>query len=154
MHTNGYSLARKVFQHWALNDRVAALGTNLGSALLAPHRSYLPEVSSLMEAGIDIHSLVHVTGGGLIDNPARVLPSGLTMQIDRSSWKIPPLFTLLRSQGNIETTEMYRTFNMGIGLLAVVPESQSDAALASIGFGARVVGRIREYADAPVELIG
>ena len=152
LHTNGYSLARKVFQHWDLTDRVAALGTTLGSALLAPHRSYLSEVSRLRTAGIEIRSLVHITGGGLVDNPARILPADLAMKIDTGSWKVPPLFTLIRSQGNIDSTEMYRIFNMGLGLLVVVPVTQSGAALEAIGHDSRIVGEIVERNSTPVEL--
>lgn len=153
LHTNGYSLARRVFHHWELNDRVAALGTSLGDALLAPHRSYLADISRLREAGVDIHSLVHVTGGGLIDNPARVLPPGVAMRIDRDGWKVPPLFTLIRSQGNIDDAEMYRTFNMGLGMLVVVPPAQAEAALVAIGRGSQIIGSVEEKAGEAVELI-
>ena len=153
LHTNGYSLARKVFEHWDLNDRIAALGTTLGNALLTPHRSYLDEVIGLLEAGVDIHSLVHVTGGGLIDNPARVLPDGVTMRIDLSSWSVPPLFTLIRSQGNVSDTEMYRAFNMGIGMLVVVPPNDAAQALSHLGTDARQVGEIVARGNEPVELL-
>jgi phosphoribosylformylglycinamidine cyclo-ligase len=152
LHTNGYALARKVFQHWDLTDRVAALGTTLGSALLAPHRSYLRDVSRLRSAGVDVRSLVHITGGGLVDNPARVLPAGLAMHIDTASWNVPPLFTLIRSQGNIDNAEMFRTFNMGLGLLVVVPGAQSGTALEAIRHGSRIVGEIVERSSTPVEL--
>ena len=119
LHTNGYSLARKVFEHWDLTDRVAALGTTLGSALLRPHRSYLAEIRTLREAGIDPRALVHITGGGMIDNPARVLPAVLAMRIVRTTWSVPPLLSLIRSPGNIADAENYRTFSMGIGMLVV-----------------------------------
>ncbi len=142
LHTNGYSLARKVFEHWDLHDRIAALGTTLGSALLRPHRSYLPHVTALRQAGVDINSLVHVTGGGLVDNPVRVLPPGLTMTIDLASWTTPPLFRLIQSQGNIDDDEMLRAFNMGIGMLVVVPAGQVNEALSLLGREARVIGEI------------
>jgi phosphoribosylamine--glycine ligase/phosphoribosylaminoimidazole synthetase len=150
LHTNGYSLARKVFEHWDLNERVAALGTSLGLALLEPHRSYLDEVMRVREAGISIHSLVHVTGGGLIDNPARVLPTDMSMRIDRGSWSVPPLFTLIQTQGNVIEKEMFRTFNMGVGMLVVVPAGDGAAAIAEIGPDAWTIGEIVPRTDAPV----
>jgi phosphoribosylamine--glycine ligase/phosphoribosylformylglycinamidine cyclo-ligase len=153
LHTNGYSLARKVFEHWDLTDRVAALGTTLGSALLRPHRSYLAEIRTLREAGIDPRALVHITGGGMIDNPARVLPAVLAMRIDRTTWSVPPLFSLIRSQGNIADDEMYRTFNMGIGMLVVVAPDESDRSLGLLGNSARIVGSVIDRTDDPVELV-
>jgi phosphoribosylamine--glycine ligase/phosphoribosylformylglycinamidine cyclo-ligase len=153
LHTNGFSLARRVFEQWQLGDKVAALGTSLGEALLLPHRSYLPEVMKLREAGVDIRSLVHITGGGLIDNPARVLPDELAMRIDTASWNTPPLFTLIQSQGNVAEDEMYRAFNMGIGMLVVVTAAETAAALNTIGKGARTVGKIVKRDGDPVELL-
>jgi len=150
LHTNGYSLARKVFEHWDLDDRIAALGTSLGMALLEPHRSYLDEVMRVREAGISIHSLVHVTGGGLIDNPARVLPGDMSMRIDRASWSVPPLFTLIQTQGNVVEEEMFRTFNMGAGMLVVVPAADAAAAISEIGPDAWTIGEIIPRTDAPV----
>ena len=152
LHTNGYSLARHVFEHWDLDDRVAALGTSLGNALLEPHRSYLRHVRDVLNAGVDIHSLVHVTGGGLIENPARVLPESMTLQIDRKSWTIPPLFALIRSQGNIQDGEMFRAFNMGAGMLVIVAADAADMALATLGEEAWRIGEIVSRKDEPVEL--
>lgn len=153
LHTNGFSLARRVFEHWDLTDRIAALGTTLGSALLEPHRSYLAEVTALREAGVDIHSLVHITGGGLIDNPVRVLPDNTTMRIELASWSVPPLFSLIRQQGNVAEREMYRTFNMGIGMLVVVPADSTTSALSLLGSGAQLVGSIVPRDGDAVELI-
>jgi phosphoribosylformylglycinamidine cyclo-ligase len=150
LHTNGYSLARTVFEHWDLEDRIAALGTSLGMALLEPHRSYLGEVMRVREAGVSIHALVHVTGGGLIDNPARVLPADMSMRIDRASWSVPPLFTLIQTQGNVVEEEMFRTFNMGAGMLVVVPAADAAAAIAEIGPDAWKIGEIVPRTDAPV----
>jgi phosphoribosylamine--glycine ligase/phosphoribosylaminoimidazole synthetase len=152
LHTNGFSLARKVFEHWDLTDRIAALGNTLGNALLEPHRSYLHEITMLREAGIDIHSLVHITGGGLIDNPVRVLPDSTAMRIDLSSWSVPPLFSLIQQQGNIAEREMYRTFNMGIGMLVVVPAVSAAEALSLLGTDAHLVGSIVRRDDKAVEL--
>jgi len=153
LHTNGYSLARHVFEHWDLNDRVAALGTSLGNALLEPHRSYLADVTRLRETGIPVNALVHITGGGLIENPVRVLPDSLAVRIDLGSWRIPPLFALIRSQGNINDEEMFRTFNMGAGMLVVVPAGNAQDALAALGPDAWAIGEIISREDAPVVLV-
>jgi phosphoribosylformylglycinamidine cyclo-ligase len=153
LHTNGFSLARKVFEHWDLTDRVAALGTTLGNALLAPHRSYLPHVTLLRKHDIDIRSLVHITNGGLVENPERVLPADMAMRLELSSWQVPPLFSLIRQQGNIAEHEMYRAFNMGIGMLVVVPHESTAAALSLLGDDARQVGSVVPRDQAAVELI-
>jgi phosphoribosylformylglycinamidine cyclo-ligase len=150
LHTNGFSLARRVFEHWDLNDRLAALGKPLGTALLAPHRSYLEEVMRVRDAGVDIHSLVHVTGGGLVENPARVLAADKAMRIDRTSWSLPPLFALIKSQGNVPDEEMLRTFNLGVGMLVVVAAGDERAALETIGPDAWRIGEIIPRTDDPV----
>jgi len=121
LHTNGYSLARRVlFEHAGFKpaDFVPELGTTIGGALLAPHRSYLRLMLPLLDAGL-IKGMAHITGGGITDNLPRVLPDRCDAAIDAAAWEIPPIFTLLRSRGGIAITEMFRTFNMGIGLIAV-----------------------------------
>ncbi len=150
LHTNGYSLARQVFEHWDLEDRVAALGASLGNALLEPHRSYLSEITRLRDDGVEIISLVHITGGGLIENPARVLPDDLAMSIDRSTWTVPPLFSLIRTQGNISDEEMFRAFNMGAGMLVVVSADAAEQALATLGPDAWIIGDIIPRESDPV----
>ncbi len=152
LHTNGYSLARQVFHHWDLDDKVAALGRSLGTALLEPHRSYLDEITAVRNAGVDIKSLVHITGGGLIENPARVLPDELAMRLDRGSWSVPPLFSLIRSQGNIAEDEMFRSFNMGAGMLVVVAAEEGDKACDRLGGDAWQIGEIINRDDEPVVL--
>lgn len=152
LHTNGYSLARQIFEHWDLKGRVAALDNSLGDALLEPHRSYLADVTGIRAAGIAIHSLVHVTGGGLIDNPARVLPDDKSVRIDRSSWSPPPLFSLIRSQGNVPDGEMYRTFNMGAGMLVMVAAEDAAATIETIGRGAWRIGEVVRRTGDPVVL--
>ncbi len=152
LHTNGYSLARQIFEHWDLEDRVAALGMSLGNALLEPHRSYLSEITRLRTAGIDIHSLIHITGGGLIENPARVLPDTAALRIDLSSWNVPPLFALLGSQGNIADEEMFRAFNMGAGMVVIVSSADTAAALQTLGPDTWQIGEIIARQDDPVVL--
>src|SRR4030095_3996893 len=148
LHTNGYSLARKiVFEHLRLTvtSRVDALGTTAGEALLVPHRSYLPVIRPLLGAGI-LQGLAHITGGGVTDNLPRILPDGTAAVIERGQWTVPPLFAWLVGSGGVPREDAWRTFNMGMGLLAVVAPDRVDDLLARLASGgergARVVGHI------------
>lgn len=142
LHTNGYSLARKTLA--ALDWQVShpALGQSIGEALLTPHRAYLNEVQALWQAGIDIRGLAHITGGGLIDNPPRIFPSGLGAVLHRSRWPTPPLFDLIQQMGTITLDEMAHVFNMGLGMLIIMPPEQVAAALTSLSYEAFTVGEI------------
>ena len=125
LHTNGYSLARKVLFE-ALGHRVDTLlpelGSTIGAALLAPHRSYLAALEPLL-ARDKIRALAHITGGGFPGNIPRVLPEGLGARLNRGSWQIPQLFRLIQKGGSVSDAEMERTFNMGIGMVVVVSPS-------------------------------
>ncbi len=129
LHTNGYSLARKaLFEGLGLrvDTHVPELGTTVGAALLAPHRSYLHTLEPLIERG-KIRALSHITGGGFPGNIPRVLPPGLGARVRRGSWTVPPLFRLIEKAGRVSEEEMFRTFNMGIGMVVVVaPENLHD----------------------------
>jgi len=121
LHTNGYSLARRVFFEvagWKADTFVAELHGTIGDALLATHRSYLPLVRPLLERGY-VKGLAHITGGGLTENLPRILPEGCGAEIDRRAWSVPPLFKLLQLRGGVKEEEMFRAFNMGIGMVAV-----------------------------------
>ncbi|MGQ0735175.1 MAG: phosphoribosylformylglycinamidine cyclo-ligase [Acidobacteriota bacterium] len=121
LHTNGYSLARRIiFDELGLSvdARVDEIGGPVGQVLLAPHRSYLHAVYPLVSKGA-IKGMAHVTGGGITDNLPRILPAGTAAQIDRSAWETPAVFRWLQASGAISDEEMYRTFNMGIGLIMV-----------------------------------
>ena len=149
LHTNGYSLARRIaFEQAGLrvSDRVADLGTTIGEALLVPHRSYLPIVRSLLGRGI-IKGMAHITGGGITDNLPRMLPDGVHARIDRASWRVPPVFHWLQSTGSVPLDDMFRTFNMGIGLvIACLPDRSAELldALAAVGErGAITIGEVR-----------
>ncbi|GIK36336.1 MAG: phosphoribosylformylglycinamidine cyclo-ligase [Chloroflexota bacterium] len=142
LHTNGYSLARRVLHGWDLHAGIPELGQSLGEALLAPHRVYLAEVQRLWAAHITLKGLAHITGGGLVDNPPRILPVGTALHLRRGSWPIPPIFQLIQAAGQIGETEMARTFNLGLGMLAVVSAEQLDQALAVLGDQAWAVGEI------------
>jgi phosphoribosylaminoimidazole synthetase len=120
-HTNGYSLIRKVFADTSLETIFPELGISLADALLAPHRSYLPALYSHLSS---IKALAHLTGGGFIENIPRVLPDDLDAVIHLDSWTPPPLWKLIRQKGNIATDEMYRVFNMGIGMVIIVDKAK------------------------------
>jgi phosphoribosylformylglycinamidine cyclo-ligase len=129
LHTNGYTLARKVLLE-GLGHRVDThlpeLGTTVGGALLAPHRGYLAALEPLLERE-KVHALCHITGGGFQGNLPRILPEGLCARVRASAWAVPPLFRLIQQGGGIAADEMFRTFNMGIGMVAVVaPEDLHD----------------------------
>jgi phosphoribosylformylglycinamidine cyclo-ligase len=130
LHTNGYSLARKVLfdvMGHRVDTRLDALGTTVGAALLAPHRGYLAALEPLLERG-KVRALAHITGGGFPGNIPRVLPAGLGARIRRGSWEIPPIFRLIQRGGAVSDEEMFRTFNMGIGMVVVVaPEDLHEA---------------------------
>jgi phosphoribosylformylglycinamidine cyclo-ligase len=126
LHTNGYSLVRKVFGETgeALSGYYPELGRTLGEALLEPHHSYCRELKPLLPL---VKGLAHITGGGLIDNVPRILPQGLTARFDSRSWAVPPLFRLIQERGSISRLEMYRVFNMGIGMVVVCsPDNVSE----------------------------
>ncbi len=121
LHTNGYSLARRVLFEmagWQADTFVAELGTTVGEALLASHRSYLSPVRPLLERQ-SVRGLAHITGGGITENLPRVLPEGCAAEIDLQAWDVPALFRLLQERGQIAREEMFRAFNMGIGLVIV-----------------------------------
>jgi phosphoribosylformylglycinamidine cyclo-ligase len=128
LHTNGYSLARRVlFDASGLSaDAVLPeLGVSVADALLAPHRSYLREVAPLLDAGL-VKGMAHITGGGMTDNLPRALPDGCAAEVDTSRWRVPALFQLLQARGRVPTAEMFRTFNMGIGLVLVCAAASRD----------------------------
>ncbi len=135
LHTNGFSLARRVFAGWDLRVELPELGRPLGEALLAPHRCYLAEIQRLQQAGITIKGLAHITGGGLIDNPPRILPAGTAIHLRRGSWPIPLLFQLIQRAGQIDPHEMAHVFNLGLGMLVVTPAEQTALALQALGEG-------------------
>jgi phosphoribosylformylglycinamidine cyclo-ligase len=145
LHTNGYSLARRILPESTWAEPMPDNGLTVGDALLEPHRSYLDETRilrrALREAGGDLRALAHITGGGWEGNLPRTLPAGLGVQIDTGSWPVPRIFTLLQSRGDIADEEMVRTFNLGIGMTAVVASDLADAAVAAVGDAYRI-GRV------------
>ncbi len=147
LHTNGYSLARKVlFARYGIHDKPAVLGgESVAEALLRVHLSYLSVIHKLADRQLT-NGFAHITGGGLIGNLARIVPDGMSPEIDWTNWTVPPLFSLIQEAGDVPTHDMRRTFNMGVGLVAVVSPDRVDRALATISeekLHGWVVGSIR-----------
>jgi phosphoribosylformylglycinamidine cyclo-ligase len=144
LHTNGYSLARKVLFDLLglkLTDRPAGLGTTIAAELLKVHRSYLPAFDKLRAMkGNPLHAAAHITGGGLIDNLPRILPKGCDAVIDPRSWKVPAIFGIIGRGGNVDPLEMYQVFNMGIGMVLVVPGKEGQRIARSLG--GKIIGGI------------
>jgi phosphoribosylformylglycinamidine cyclo-ligase len=154
LHTNGYSLARRVFnvgrgqtgrpggdaeaEQAALYRTYPELGLTLGEALLLPHRCYYGEVKPVLPY---LRGIAHITGGGLVDNVPRVLPEGLAARFDRGTWKTPPIFTVIQREGNVGDDEMYRVFNMGLGMVLVCAQGDVEAVRTLVP-EARVVGQV------------
>lgn len=137
LHTNGYTLARRiVFDHMGLSvdDEFPEVGGTVAEQLLAVHRSYLDVVTPLVDDGL-VHALAHITGGGIPGNLPRVLPEGLGARVDRTSWRPPRLFRVLERAGGVDSEEMYRVFNMGVGMIVVVDSSRADEVVARLQEG-------------------
>jgi len=143
LHTNGYSLARAVLDDLDWVAPMAGLdGKTLGDVLLAPHRCYLEQVGQLRAAGVALHGLAHITGGGLSDNLPRILPPGTGALIRRGSWHEPAIFGLIARLGGVDSAEMFRVFNMGVGMVAVIPAEQVKLAVRALTGGAALIGEI------------
>lgn len=156
LHTNGYSLVRKVFGIGAgaeddrrlLDASYDGLDGTLGEALLAVHRSYLDDLRPLLGR---LRGIAHITGGGIAENLARAMPAGLQARVDRGAWRVPALFSLIQRRGRIVDADMFRTFNMGLGMIVVV--ARADAADVTALPGARVVGEIVERAGGETPVV-
>jgi len=145
LHTNGYSLARKLFfenQSYAPDTFVDELGHSVGEALLQPHVSYLRDLEPLLDSGI-IKGLAHITGGGLLENIPRILPEGTAVEIKRGTWPVLAIFQLMQRLGKIEEAEMFRTFNMGIGLV-IVCDADHVAQIKNVLSNCYRIGRVVE----------
>ncbi|MBD2866562.1 phosphoribosylformylglycinamidine cyclo-ligase [Paenibacillus oceani] len=131
VHSNGFSLVRKLLlqdKGYKLQDEVAELGGKLGDTLLAPTKIYVKPILAMLEK-VTIKGMAHITGGGFLENIPRVLPEGVNAQIEYGSWPILPIFKLLQQSGNVTNNDMFRTFNMGIGMVLIVPAEQADEAV-------------------------
>ena len=136
LHTNGFSLARKVFfdiANHSVDTYLENPGTTVGEVLLEPHINYTNHVLSVLGAGEPIKGIAHITGGGLTENVPRILPKGCAVKIKRDSWPSLPVFDTIKELGNIDTEEMYRAFNMGIGMVFIVDQKSSDTVSKALG---------------------
>ena len=128
LQTNGYSLARKVFFEvggYKADSYIDELGTTVGEALLATHQSFLPQIGPLLDSGM-IKGLAHITGGGFLENIPRILPESVSVEINRGTWPELPIFGLMQRLGNVSDQEMFRTFNMGIGMIVVCANEEVE----------------------------
>ena len=134
LQTNGYSLARKLFFEvggYTPDSYIDELGSTVGEALLATHASFLRPLEGLLDSGM-IKGLVHITGGGFLENIPRILPEGVSVEINRGTWSELPIFGMMQRLGNVSDHEMFRTFNMGIGMIVVVSEKDAGQVKATI----------------------
>ena len=147
IHSNGYSLVRKVFfdkMNMSVNDYVEELGETLGEALLRPTRIYADACEAVLP-NFDVKGIVHITGGGFYENIPRILPEGTAVSINVGTWDVPPIFPYMKKCGNIDRVEMFSTYNMGVGMMMVVDAEDADAvveALKGAGENASVIGEI------------
>ena len=148
LHTNGYSLVRKLFgvSPSALNTHYPELGRTLGEELLEPHRCYYQQLKPLLPL---IKGMAHITGGGLIGNVPRILPQGVAAQFRSRAWTIPPIFRLIQQRGNVDQNEMYRVFNMGIGMVLVCSPSNVDQLTQALP-ETRIIGEVVKQGKARV----
>ncbi len=162
LHSNGYSLVRHVLLEqagWALDRDVPELGRTLGEELLEPTKVYARDCLALAD-GVEVHAMSHITGGGLANNLARVVPAGCSVQLQRESWSLPAVFRLVQEVGHVSRPDLEATLNVGVGMVAVLPESSATAAvelLAARGLRAWVCGNVSSAgSDAPaaVSLVG
>jgi phosphoribosylformylglycinamidine cyclo-ligase len=145
LQTNGYSLARKLFFEvggYTADSYIDELGATVGKALLETHQSFLPQIGPLLGSGV-IKGLAHITGGGFLENIPRILPEGVGVKINRGTWPVPPIFGIMQKLGNVPDNEMFRTFNMGIGMIVVCSENDKDQLLAALK-DAREIGFVTE----------
>ena len=149
VHSNGFSLVRKIFRmnEETLNTYIDELGTTLGEALLAPTRIYVKALKSIKDAGVRVKACSHITGGGFYENVPRMLPEGKHAVIEKNSSPVPPIFTLMAKEGNVEEHMMYNTYNMGLGMVLAVDPADVDKTMAAIkaaGDTPYIVGKITD----------
>jgi phosphoribosylformylglycinamidine cyclo-ligase len=137
LHANGYSLVRRILEGWSLDDVEPSLGRSLADELLEPCAIHAPEVLAMHRAGL-LHAAAHITGGGFVENVPRIVPAGLGAEIERGTWREPPIFALLAREGGLSDDDLFSTLNMGIGMvLAVAPEHADE-----VGAHGSVIGRV------------
>jgi phosphoribosylformylglycinamidine cyclo-ligase len=160
LHSNGYSLVRKVLldhKGYRVDTKVAELGKTLGEELLIPTTIYVQPLLDLLDI-VTVSGIAHITGGGFRGNIPRVLPESCAVTIDKASWKSPPVFDLIQREAGLDDDEMFRTFNMGVGLVVILPAGQTDEALKLLrnhGVDAWIIGEVKErIADGEAVIFG
>lgn len=154
-HSNGYSLIRKIIEVSQADVQAELAGKPLAEHLMAPTRIYVKPLLALIEK-FEVKALAHITGGGITENVPRVLPAATNAVIDTQSWQWPSVFKWLQEKGNVETTEMYRTFNCGVGMILAVPDQQAQAVvteLNALGEQAWVIGSIEASSDEAAKVV-
>lgn len=146
LHTNGYSLARKTLADLDWMTVHPDLGESIGEALLRVHRCYLPDIETLWRGEVEVRGLAHITGGGVVDNLPRILPQGMGALIRRGTWDEPPIFRLIQATGQVSDQDMFHAFNMGLGMLVIIPYAEVTAAQALLP-AACLVGEITDSRD-------
>ncbi|MBC8500086.1 MAG: phosphoribosylformylglycinamidine cyclo-ligase, partial [Candidatus Atribacteria bacterium] len=147
LHSNGFSLVRKVLfesKKYKISDKIPSFEKSLGEELLKPTRIYVSSILHLLEK-YKILGIAHITGGGIVENIPRILPEGVSVRIDQESWPKPSIFTLIQKEGEISDEEMYRTFNMGIGMVLIVPQNDASKVineLKMIRYDSYIIGKV------------
>ncbi|MDQ6958794.1 MAG: phosphoribosylformylglycinamidine cyclo-ligase [Mariprofundaceae bacterium] len=157
-HSNGFSLIRKLIEVGGadIENDILSDGSKAVDSVLAPTRLYVPAVKAMLKAGIEVHGYSHITGGGMFDNIERILPEGLAATVDASAWPVPPIFEYLLHFADVARDERYRTFNMGIGFVAILPEAEAQKAtdvLTEAGETVYRIGHIHKQHGDPVTLV-
>jgi phosphoribosylformylglycinamidine cyclo-ligase len=149
-HSNGYSLVRKVLEvsGFRLDDRFAGFDETIADTLLRPTRIYVRSVLGLLDSGVPVKAMAHITGGGMTGNLARVIPDGLSAGLHFDEWTIPPMFRAIQNLGDVADKEMFATFNMGVGFVVVVPAAAKDEATAALRAAGETVFALGEIAGA------
>jgi len=141
LHTNGYSLVRRIFGPESFSAYADLLGRPLGEALVEPHRSYLPHFRAIRQVA-RIKGIAHLTGGGFVDNIPRILPANTAVVVERGAWEVPQLFQLIERVGQVDHQEMYRVFNMGIGMVLIVAPGEVQAVIGAVKGEVWVIGQV------------
>jgi phosphoribosylformylglycinamidine cyclo-ligase len=150
LHTNGYSLVRNIFSIDQMSKKYPELGRKLGEELLEPHRCYYNQLKPQLSL---IKGMAHITGGGLVDNIPRVLPEGLAVHLDENSWTVPPIFRLIQDKGNVDQSEIFRVFNMGIGMVLICAPDNVSVLIGQLS-EARIIGEVVQQAGTERVVIG
>ena len=159
IHSNGYSMVRKLFlemKGFTLDQKFSDLEKTLGETLLTPTTIYVKGIKSCIDSGINLKGIVHITGGGFYENIPRILPAETSVIVEKKSFPVPPIFTLIEKEGSVAESEMFTTFNMGIGMMLFLEKSQGDATLKILkeaGYSSFIIGEVAAHKDEKVKIL-